>query len=155
MEKLNLNYRNRDKVFFSFFIVAIFLISSFSYAGDLNQIIGQEAFRYRVNTEKLKVPKSISDSWGSFGHVHGITRDEDDNVYVTYSTPGRHGNQTRALLKFDSQGEFLGTLGDKTIARGTPHGLDGRKEGEDFYLYHSNNMGRFFKRISMATNCGK
>ncbi|MRI35125.1 hypothetical protein EOPP23_19345 [Endozoicomonas sp. OPT23] len=107
------------------------------------KILGQGEFRYRIRRDKLVVPEEITSTWSN---VHGLTLAEDGSIYVTYSTWYGHDENTRALIKFDNNADFLGTLGTKDHAKGEPHGLDGRTEQDGkFYLYHTNNAGRFYK----------
>ena len=107
------------------------------------KILGQGEFRYRIRRDKFVVPEEITSTWSN---VHGLTQAPDGSIYVTYATWYGHDENTRAMVKFDKEGNFLGTLGDRSNAIGEPHGLDGRVEKDDeFYLYHTNNAGRFYK----------
>ncbi len=107
------------------------------------QILGQGEFRYRIRRDKLNVPEAITSTWSN---VHGLTLAPDNSIYVTYSSWYGHDDNTRAMIKFDKDANFIGTLGDRGNAVGEPHGLDGRTEQDgNFYLYHTNNAGRFYK----------
>lgn len=134
-----------------FGLVLILLISGLVEAGNKQtkgivigqgQTQGQGQFRYVYRPDKLKVPEDIQNSWE---HVHGIGLSAKNEIFVTYSTRGALNENTRGLIKFDLQGNYIGTLGSVDIAKGTPHGLDIHHENGEDFLYHSNNQGRVFK----------
>ena len=81
----------------------------------------------------LKLPDSVD-----LQHAHGLTRDDQDNIYLAYSSNTINDN-THAIIQFDSKGNFVRFIGDASLAKGVPHGLDLVYEDNVPYLYLSNN----------------
>ena len=78
----------------------------------------------------------IVDGWGALpdgvqlGYTHGVVVDSKDNVYV-------HNQSKDAVIKFDRDGKFLSSWGEKF--KDGAHGLYLSREGDSEYLYLADN----------------
>lgn len=100
---------------------------------------------YQYQANYLSLPKEVD-----IKHAHGLTRDNDDNIYLAYESKTIDEN-THAIAMFDKQGHFIRYIGDSAIAYGSPHGLDLVYENGKKYLYLSNN-GQAVRKIDLAGN---
>lgn len=117
--------------FLLFFLTG--LIALPAYAEPI--VSGEGEFKYEYQPDKLKLPEGLK-----IGHAHGVTRDPDGNIYMTYTS-----NPKSAVLRWDKDGENGKVIGGADLAKGTPHGIDCVVENGTPYLYHSNNKGMLHK----------
>ncbi|MGJ8681537.1 hypothetical protein [Paraglaciecola sp.] len=88
---------------------------------------------YEYQPDLLQLPKEIN-----IKHAHGLTRDNEDNIYLAYESNEINDN-THAIAMFNKDGEFVKYIGDSKYAWGSPHGLDLVYEDGKKYLYLSAN----------------
>lgn len=100
---------------------------------------------YEYQPELLQLPKEVN-----IKHAHGLTRDNDDNIYLAYESNDINKN-THAIAMFNKHGKFVKYIGDSKFAWGSPHGLDLVYENGSKYLYLSNN-GQTVRKIDMRGN---
>src|SRR5690348_2706937 len=84
-------------------------------------ILGNGSHVYEIAEGWGKLPEGVE-----YGYTHGVVTDSQDNVYV-------HSTSKDAVIKFDREGNFLGSWGEEF--KDSAHGMYLSKEGDKEYLY--------------------
>lgn len=81
-----------------------------------------------------------------FGNTHGIVIDSQGRVIVAH-TVHKTSESGDAIAMFDPDGRFIKSWGSDM--RGGAHGLTIRKEGNDEFLYHCDNVKGFVRKTTL------
>ncbi len=105
-------------------------------AGSKPTVIGSDGYRYEVRHDCFELPKHL---W--WRETHGVAVDAEGLVYVKHRT--KTAEPVDAIVVFDAQGKFVRSFGKEYHGGG--HGIDVRKEGDEEFLYLSDNKGYIAK----------
>lgn len=96
-------------------------------SGLASIVVGEGAYRFEVQHDWAKPPKSMS-----FGNTHGVCEDAQGRIYIK-QTVGGGSESDDAIAVFDAEGKFIRSWGPQF--KGGAHGLHIHREGGDEFLY--------------------
>jgi len=102
---------------------------------------GQGEHTYEMLHDFLQVPAHLS-----FGNTHGIVVDAQGRIIVCH-TVHKSSQSPDAIAIFDPQGQFIKSWG--ADLRGGAHGLTIRREGNQEFLYHCDNVKGFVRKTTL------
>ena len=90
-------------------------------------IIGEGAFKYRVDHKFCQLPSEFS--WQT---THNVAVDSANNLYVIHE--GKQNKKSHpSIFVFDSSGKYIRAFGSQF--QGGGHGIEVRQEGSEEFLY--------------------
>ena len=104
--------------------------------------MGAGAYTYEVTHDWPQVPDSLR-----FGNTHAIVVDSQGRLIVAHTVHKESGS-SHAIAVFDADGKFVTSWG--ADLRGGAHGLTIRKEGNEEFLYHCDNVRGFVRKTTLT-----
>lgn len=117
-----------------------FLLTAAKGADKL-PVMGSGAHTYEVTHDWAQLPDSLR-----FGNTHGIVADSQGRLIIAH-TVHKSSASADAIAVFDAHGKFVTSWG--ADLRGGAHGLTIRREGNQEFLYHCDNVRGFVRKTTL------
>lgn len=121
--------------------LSTFFILASGKGSQQTPVTGQGEHTYEMLHDFLQVPEKIR-----FGNTHGIVVDGQGRIIVCH-TVHKSSESPDAIAIFDPQGKFIKSWG--ADLRGGAHGLTIRREGNEEFLYHCDNVRGFVRKTTL------
>jgi outer membrane protein assembly factor BamB len=104
-------------------------------------VMGRGKYTYEVTHDWPRLPATLK-----FGNTHGIVADSQGRLIVCH-TVHKTSESGDAIAIFDADGKFVKSWGSDM--RGGAHGLTLRKEGDEEFLYHCDNVKGYVRKTTL------